>query len=144
MDNTDKLDAKFLKKFEIKAVIILIALLSSTGFVFDFLLRAKEYPELSKLMLSTIGLCIGGMSLGASVYLFIMCKVSVDDYKTSLPSPDLEKSLKFNSIRIFLFVIGMFFVLAGFALLDFVWQNFGEDLKAFRIHIDNQIDNTNG
>ncbi|MCV6621852.1 MAG: hypothetical protein OIF51_08900 [Cellvibrionaceae bacterium] len=144
MDSTNKLDAKFLKRFEIKAVIILIALLSSTGFVFDFLLRAKEYPELSRLMLSTIGLCIGGMSVGASVYLFIMCKVSVDDYKTSLPPPDLEKSLKFNSIRILLFVIGMFFVLAGFVLLDFVWQNFGEDLKAFRIHIDNQIENPNG
>lgn len=132
-------DKELLKRFEVKAVAIVLVLLGSVGFAFDFLLRAKEYPQLALLMLGMIGLVVGFVCLVAALYMAFILKISLDESNEDAGVNARFAKLKRGIWRSFVIAVGICFLVAGYLTWDVAFQNFGEHLKALRVHIESQI-----
>ncbi len=132
-------EKEILRKFEVKAIAVVLVLLGSVGFVFDFLLRAKEYPQLALVMLGMIGVMVGVTCLIAAVYMAFLLKVSLDENDVSSDNRGAFAKWVRYFFRYVVIVVSFGLMAIGYFTWDAAFQNFGGDLKALRIHIEKQI-----
>ncbi|MEJ6404692.1 hypothetical protein [Yoonia sp. 2307UL14-13] len=140
------------------------ALSAGVAFAFKFFLEARDYPELSLVMLAVIAFVIGTICLLAALAVCgVLSSAFADAFRTKqkdtgdIANETVDNTAELETVsftekrtslpvKVFLIITGFFGIVAAFVLLLIGFSAFhfaaghpGETLGAFRVHLESQI-----
>lgn len=117
-----------------------VTLIAGVGFAFDFLLRAKDYPELSMVMLAVIALVIAGLTVLYALIMSSMLGKNYNKSKAETPGDRFSKAWLMNVARA-MAAGAVIIVFLGFSwiLFSFSIENLGGSLRLLRDHLMSQM-----
>lgn len=117
-------------------------LFAGVGFAFKFLLDAKDYPELSMVLLATVMLVIGALSLLAALGLSAFVGKTYQDARKQRDDDSLGwfgKWLVWPVVATISAIFVIFFLLTGWVSFSFSIEHLSDSLGILKRHLEAQI-----